>query len=367
MNEHGEYFRVRNTGLLHYLLILLFLMAITAVREGNASAAPVVIGNPDWEITITDHGYSDLLFDKRPGFEGREYLSGEWAAALRYDQWTPRAGDPFASVWLEPTFVAPDWGTNSDFGVTTPVTDTGADNADGFDIFTSVIANPHLEVTMTYQMLDSVAGIEMGATPKSAAGPPGSITSDRYIFSQKYEIRNISGAPVTGLQIFQFLHGLNSQMAVIDDRDYGGPYGEYKYDVFERGLSITPDSDGQLFEHDDILAYHASLEPTAWEAGHYGKEPPDNHSVGKPSIGVHLSVESDTLSGTDLFDPGALWIGGAQRFGLGDLLEDDSVSFDVLLSIHTDTTAVPIPSSILLFATALIGLTAAGSRNRRAM
>ena len=44
----------------------------------------LTLANPHWNITLTDFGYSDFLLDNTPGFEGREYLSGEWGAAVGY-------------------------------------------------------------------------------------------------------------------------------------------------------------------------------------------------------------------------------------------------------------------------------------------
>lgn len=43
-----------------------------AVAQGSLTVA-----NPHWNITMTDGGYSDFLLDNTPGFQGREYLSGE--------------------------------------------------------------------------------------------------------------------------------------------------------------------------------------------------------------------------------------------------------------------------------------------------
>lgn len=43
----------------------------------RVSAQPITIANPNWHITHSDFGYSDFLLDHTPGFQGREYLSGE--------------------------------------------------------------------------------------------------------------------------------------------------------------------------------------------------------------------------------------------------------------------------------------------------
>ncbi|MEI7898872.1 MAG: hypothetical protein WCK89_01370 [bacterium] len=46
------------------------------------------------------------MLDNTPGFQGREYLSGEWGAAIGYEV----AGKPAVPPqWLEPHFSYPDW------------------------------------------------------------------------------------------------------------------------------------------------------------------------------------------------------------------------------------------------------------------
>ena len=66
-------------------------VAALAVATLLLSARPAVgqsgwltLANPHWNITLTDAGYSDYLLDNTPGFEGREYLCGEWGAAVGY-------------------------------------------------------------------------------------------------------------------------------------------------------------------------------------------------------------------------------------------------------------------------------------------
>ena len=52
-----------------------------AAARGQLVSSGFPVSNPDWQILLTDWGYADLAFDLRPGFVGREYLSGEWAGA----------------------------------------------------------------------------------------------------------------------------------------------------------------------------------------------------------------------------------------------------------------------------------------------
>jgi hypothetical protein len=74
-------------GKLAPLLVVLGAGLLTVGRPANAQS--LTLGNPDWNITLTDYGYSDFLLDNTPGFEGREYLSGEWGPL-----WPTRGGSP---------------------------------------------------------------------------------------------------------------------------------------------------------------------------------------------------------------------------------------------------------------------------------
>ena len=346
----SKHLRSHENGLGRYWIQLrnaCALLAFAAWMVPSQCLAQLEIFNPDWSITLTSHGYSDLLFDQRPGFEGREYLSGEWAAAFNYHV----GGSPKATTWLEPHFIAPNWLTNSDFAVVAPIAGTGVFNGSGFEIYSSGVSNSELGVRMFYEFIDTVTGIEQGNKPKSAFGPGDSETSNRYILKQTYELLNLTTHPMTEIHAFQFLHGLHSTRAVYDDRPYGGPLAEYHYDVTLRGLS----SDG-TYLHDDFLSMHSARLPLSWEVGRYGIEGIDSHAVGKPSVGVHLSIETGTLSGLDLFDLATppRWVSGAMNWKLPDLMPGMHTHYEVLLSISTNT--VPEPSTWVLTLMGLVGL-----------
>jgi hypothetical protein len=323
----------------------LFLLAVTAVAalSHRAAGQQLQLANPHWNVTLSDFGYSDFMLDNTPGFEGREYLSGEWAAAVAY-QVANRS--PVAPQWLEPQFVFPDWSTRSTFHAITPITQVGV-NVDGLPIAQSVIANADLEITLRHEMVDTIVGIAMGTSAASVGGGGTSISSDRYVLKQTCALRNISGASISQLQLFQFLHGLQSQRGVYDNRLYGGPLSEFRYDVTQAGVdagAVGAGSSGAGLE--DFISFHASLAPSAYEVGYYGIEGNgvDDHAIGKPSDGVHLSVENNwetspysTRQGTDQFTPAQRWVAGAERWELGNLAAGQSVSFDVLLSLRTGT------------------------------
>ena len=304
--------------------------------HGQLVSSGLAVQNPEWEILVTDAGYADLALDRRPGFEGREYLSGEWAAAVFY------AGgrNPTGPIWFQKQFLYPDWESNSDFGVEKAVNFANPQspkNTDGFFVYQSIITNRDLRITITYEMLDSVTGVAQGTAPKSAGGVGSSITSSRYVFRQTYKITNISGARLTNLKFYQLLHGLETGVSTYDDRLYAGAMADYRYDNTQRGQSFSFDSRSrEIVLHSDVIAFHARMAPSAWEVGYYGKKPTDSHVVGKPSVGVHLKVEADTLNGTDFFEPPEKrWVSGAQRFELGTLEAGASTTIDVLMSIQT--------------------------------
>jgi hypothetical protein len=118
------------------------------------------------------------------------------------------------------------------------------------------------------------------------------------------------------------------------------------------GVQLDGDSIGGIARSDlyvvniDTVAFHSSDPPAGWEAGRYGVQPADNHQAGKPSTGVHLSVEAGALSGAEALGPAGKWVGGAQVFPLGDLNPGAAVTFDVLLSVNTVQTVTPKPAAI---------------------
>ncbi len=309
---------------------------------GGGASGALLLANPNWNITLTDYGYSDFLLDNTPGFEGREYLSGEWGAAVSYT----KNGNVVAPVWLEPNFIYPDWRTNSNFQVVTGIHDVGV-NADGLPIAQSVIANGDLEITLRFEMLDTVVGTPMGSTAASAAGAGTAGSSNRYVLNQSYHVRNISGAAITNVQFFQLLHGLTSQHGVYDNRAYTGRLSEYHYDVTLAGVDASSAGTGSSTEGlEDTIGFHSKVAPTAFEIGHYGIEANgvDNHSSGKPSDGVHLSIEANWLGapyaarqGRDTFAPANRWIAGGQRWDLGPLNAGQATDFDLMLSLLTGT------------------------------
>lgn len=185
-----------------------------------------------WEILITDYGYADLALDRRRGFKGREYLSGEWAAAVFYSG----GRNPSGPIWFQPQWYFPDWVSNSDFGVekqfglANPAAPT---NMYGFNVYQSIITNRDLRVSFRYDMIDlgtnETQRLAMGLAGKSTGGAGSNLFSDRYVFRQQYQFANISSGTLNNVKFYQLLHGLESGWGAYDDRDYGGAMSEYRY------------------------------------------------------------------------------------------------------------------------------------------
>ena len=322
-----------------------FLVDNIQMSPASSTGGTLALTNPNWNITLTDFGYSDFLLDNTPGFVGREYLSGEWGSAVAYQ----RNGQTQTPTWLDPNFLYPDWQTNSNFHVVTGIHLAGS-NVDGLPIAESVIANNDLEITLRFEMVDTVVGTPMGVTPASAANAGAAINSNRYVMNQTFIVKNISGVSITNLQLFQLLHGFISQHGQYDNRSYAGKLSEYRYDATMSGVDTSAaGTDSSSIGLEDLIGFHAKVAPTAFEIGSYGTEGNgiDDHVTGKPSDGVHLSIENNWQSaphaarmGRDSFAPANRWIAGGQRWDLGTLAPGQSASLDIVLSLLTGTKVV---------------------------
>lgn len=307
---------------------------------GQLTSTGYSVKNRNYEVLVTDYGYADLALDRRCGFEGREYLSGEWAAAVFY------AGgrNPSGPIWFQPQWYYPDWISNSDFGMKTmfqladPLVPT---NMYGFKVYTSVITNRDLRVRFTYDMVkfgtNDSDRLAIGLSPSSLGGMGSFIPSGRYAFRQQYEFENISGGTLNNLKYYQFLHSLESTWGAYDDRDYGGGWSQFRYRLTEQGKSYGFDTRTmETVEHTDTLSVLFNRMPDGYELGNYGIKGVDSHEVGRPSAGVHVSVESDSFNSMDYFNTsGTGWVSGALRFPLGSLAAGEKTSITALLAIQT--------------------------------
>ncbi|HYG36739.1 MAG TPA: hypothetical protein VEC99_18245 [Clostridia bacterium] len=325
-----------NNTFVHNGTLLVFCLSLLLLATGpvTANAEDVELSNDHWSMIIDNFGYSDLALDQRPGFKGREYLSGEWAAAIAYK----RNSVDYGPMWMNPDFLYPDWETGSDFTTESELTVLLNRNAYGFEVARSVIANGSVRITITSEMIDTTNGIPQGLAPRSSSSPS-SIMSDRYVFRQNLQISNISGQTLSGVKIFRFIHSLQATKAVYDDRSYGGTFNNHHFTISQQGTDMSSDSLSDLNAvHSDTVALHANLAPSAWEVGRYGDEKIDDHSgTNKPSVGVHWSVEAGKLSGLDSFGPTNPWVGGAVQCDLGTLPPNGATNIEFLMSISTVT------------------------------
>lgn len=306
-------------------LCLAGLASLIWAQSATADWTWTNLSNPNWDISLTDAGYSDYLLDHTPGFVGREYLSGEWGAAIGYS----KGGTTVTPTWLEPMFSFPDWPTNSNYAVESGMAITGY-NADNLPIARSVLSNGDLRITQTIEIVDTLIGTPMGISAASAGGTGSALMSNRYVMLQSYSIENISNTTIDNVQLFQLLHGLNSQFGVYDNRSYSGPLSSYQYDITLGG--VDPYSTGGQI---DYISLHSSVAPSAFEIGRFGVEGTDDHVTGKPSVGTHLSIEANDLNNVDSFAPTAPWVAGAQRWDMGPINAGETRSMDVMLTILT--------------------------------
>jgi hypothetical protein len=294
------------------------------------------------------------------GYKNREYLSGEWAAAISY-QGGHLSGIP---RWLTPFFVFPDflttgpnYGIHTGFHFSTPPT-----NSYGYPVYQSIITNADLRITIVYEMMDlgtNQAGqLAVGIVAKGLGGVGGFIRA-RYLFKQTYRVTNISGNALTSLRIFQLIHGLESTRGVYDDRAYGGGLPDYRHTLSLQGASRGFNSMTlETAEHNDTIAISSSMQPWAYEVGKFGGTiNGDDHQTGKPNEGVHLSVESGMLgANVDNFTTtGDYWVSAAMCWTLGSMAINETKSLDLMFSAYTDTTIVRPPVNLSIGNTARVG------------
>lgn len=332
---------------------LICLAFLPAWSFAQGSSTGYIVHSCKWDMLPTDYGYADLALDRRRGFDGREFLSGEWACAVYYQGGTL----PALPRWLTPMFFYPDWptagphfGVEKAFNIADPFNPT---NVYGFNIYQSTITNTDLRISMKYEMLDlgtnPTARLAQGLMAASAGGAGSSLSSGRYVFQQTYTIFNRSASTLNNIKFYKFLHALESGWGVYDNRAYGGGLPAYHYSITQQGRPYGfKSTTGETVRHTDTLSVVFDTAPSGVELGLYGRKDVDNHVVGKPSVGVHLSVEANSLNGTDYFNPGSTgWVSGAVSFNLGSLSPGQSVSLKALLAIKTTYTVEYPPLNLV--------------------
>ncbi len=288
---------------------------------------PPIVGSatmycPDWHIELNDAGYSDWMIMTYPHQQWHENLSGEWAAAVRYDGIGTPDGE---SMWLSPYFLYPSFYTATDLETLIPIStwDDPENPTDGADTGYSEIRNADLSIAISYTMYMTDAGTAAGLRP-GGVGTRTPATSGRYVLGQTYNITNISGGQLTNVSFYQMLHAHPNDdydpnnFGVYDPTAYAaGDMSEFCYDITQYGASMwnPPGS--------DITGFSAAEAPTAWGLGEF-----PGHS-GEPSTGIHIDIYDDTLPMTTSDGPSE--IAGAMKWDLGTLEAGASVEKTVLL------------------------------------
>lgn len=378
------------------LCLLMLLLSSTGFAQSNNTC----IASPEWGIFITDYGYADTMVDLRVeedlNFKGREYLSGEWGHAIAYN----KSASSIGPTWLEPAFLFPEWTTNSNFTVVSPIATVGT-NSTGQTIYQSMIANSDIEITIQSEVIDTRSGIQQGMTPASAAiSSEAAVSSSRYLLRQTYSYQNISGETLSDIKVFQMLHSLSALVALYDDRIYpgisssAGPLGFDASHHFDSTLVGKDTDSGSFIDpapcltapislqapaenvfHYDRLTLHSNIAPSHIDNFYFGDQGAgDNHIFGKPVFGSHINIEANSLNDLDFFDPGDsdypnspyfassfgettvadVWVATAQQHDLGSLTNGQSLSFSYLLSLTSKTVdlrekgRVPIPAVVPL-------------------
>jgi hypothetical protein len=290
---------------------------------------------PLWYINLNDYGYSDwLIYWHHVGVYPHEMLSGEWAAAIRYegiDTW-PNA------MWLTPYFICPDWITNSNFLVSTPIQYLFPPEESEVE---SSIHNDQVRIRIHSKMYCSKTA--MGITP----GPGGTaVESDSCFMVQNYWIVNKTANPINDVMFYQFLHGHPGDRY---DPVVFGVYDSDFYSIVDPEFPASEDYHYDItqwcdraflgIDYTEYIGFGGIEEPTAYDLWHYRNPNPDNTGPygcdgGRPPDGLHVRVENDALAGTISYGPDQT--AGAEKWYLGSIPAFDSVLVSVLLSVASD-------------------------------
>ena len=311
-------------------------------KRMHAIAAPPLDGrwlvNPGWKIFLNSAGYSDILyFTPTAPYIEYEILSGEWAAALKYDDITNTGLDPtnpFGAQWLTQEFIYPGWPTGSPFKVVEPIRtwDNPYNPIDGPDTGHSAIANDRVRIDIEYSMVETSEGTPMGMSPDPESGS--FVMSSRYVMLQRYSIKNIGDRTLNNFKFFQFLHahpkGTWCPTILYDSERYLPirPFAGYHYDItlWKRfGTGPHP-------EATECIGFSSDEPPDYYGLGFY-----DGRDHGKPDIGLHWHIESaDELPGDTSWSgrPFTNSASGAEGWVLGRLEPNEQVSVRILLAIH---------------------------------
>jgi hypothetical protein len=301
----------------------------------SPSEAVDTITNPNWYILIWDSGYSDWMISPH----GHEQLSGEWAAAVRYDQ-IPNG----EAMWFERQWICPDWVSNSNFFVVQPFQswDDPANPVIGRDTGQGIISNEQVEIRINISMVEGRTSA--GLTPGVAF--PDHILSHHYVMLQTYTVKNITGARLSNVALFQMMHAqpnddyAPNNYGVYDPTLYLDPsdaFQAYHYDM----TFFAPDANWSEYR-DDIIGFSSTRQPDAWGLGEF---PSPFCGGGEPGpTSLHHLVEADLLPFGRVAGP--LEIAGAMKWNLGDLELGKEVQHTVLFWTGHSPAGLPPASHV---------------------
>jgi hypothetical protein len=337
---------------------------VTACSAKEIEAIPVsILANPHWLLQVTPSGYSDFGIFTLPPFPRRdprapdgpgplhEMFSGEWAAAVGYNNQPP--------IWLERCFRYPEWKTNSNFETVQEALFPDDPDGDGMNEGTSITRNDLLEITIHYDMELIPGGVAMG---KGTADTTPLESSNPFALKLTYDLKNISANTLTGVSLYQFSHPhpANAEKPVVsagyDDVMHAtGGLQNYRYDITgfatNSGLADGHPTGSTFNDH---VGFSSRTMPPAWGLGTYqGHNPgdPGLPSSGgmKPLRGEHCDVENRMLANErTLLGAEAA---GSMRLDLGTLAPNETKSAEVLLTFQSRARGVPATSCLRILDT----------------
>jgi hypothetical protein len=370
MTSNRRLFSVTILGFVAALLVSpgTFAWGTCAPGGGFCTPSPVVVyANPNWSIQLTSFGYSDFVIYRLPPFPRwdsrdpmgpaplHEMFSGEWAFAIRYNG---------TVIWLEPCFLYPDWLTNSNFTVETPLSFTTDTDGDGVLEGSSVISNGTVRITIEYDFELATDGTNYGTA--MGLGALGTMAnpyrlSDKWVLIQRFTVENISGGMLSNLSLYGMAapHPANTEYAGTSGAyDWtlhsAGGFMDYFWDVTAQATNsglIDGFPTGSQF--DDAVTYSINIAADAWDvdtyAGHqFGDDgittdPNDANLNGlKPLTGTHCNIENQAMNNATMLT-GVEFAGGF-RLDAGDLAAAATWLGDVMLAVDSRPTGQPAPA-----------------------
>jgi cysteine-rich repeat protein len=297
-------------------------------------AESATLENGSWSIELSDFAYSDGMFSPK----GHEQLSGEWAAAVRYDGVS--GGE---SMWLEPNWSAPDWTSNSQFGVVKPLEawNDPENPIAAFDTGRGVVANGQVEITIDVSMRDGVTAMGLS----SNAAVQSLVRSYRYVLLSTYAIRNVSPSPLSNVAFYQMMHAHPNDSFGADNygvydshaySDAADAFPEYRYD-----MTFFAPKERWREDLDDVIGFSAAQAPAAVQIGSF-RTPADEGEPGPGSL--HHVVEADALNGVAVGGPDE--IAGAMKWSLGTLHPGQAAVLTILLSTSHSLSGIDPPQPL---------------------